>query len=255
MSISNGDNERKLKINWNFSKSKGHNSAENYSTRPKFKLNLRIVVTHLYSELQFKMSISNGDNEQKLKINGIFVSPRGITLPKFTRLWPKFKLNLRIVVTHLYSELQFKMSISNGDNERKLKMNGIFVSPRGITLPKIIRLDRNSNSTCVFSSHIYIPKFQLKMSICKGDNERKLKINGIFVSPRGITLPKIIRPNPNSNSTCVFSWQTYVPNFIWKSPCITKIMSGHWIQKDGRTEWRKGVTLYAPAILWRGHKK
>ena len=20
-------------------------------------------------------------------------------------------------------------------------------------------------------------------------------------------------------------------------------------------EWRKGVTLYAPAILWRGHKK
>ena len=26
-------------------------------------------------------------------------------------------------------------------------------------------------------------------------------------------------------------------------------------RKDGRTEWRKGVTLYAPAILWRGHKK
>ena len=25
--------------------------------------------------------------------------------------------------------------------------------------------------------------------------------------------------------------------------------------KDGTTEWRKGVTLYAPAILWRGHKK
>ena len=31
-------------------------------------------------------------------------------------------------------------------------------------------------------------------------------------------------------------------------------MSGNWIRNDGRTEWRKGVTLYAPAILWRGHK-
>ena len=26
-------------------------------------------------------------------------------------------------------------------------------------------------------------------------------------------------------------------------------------RNDGRTEGRKGVTLYAPAILWRGHKK
>ena len=98
---------------WNFSKSKGHNSPENYSTRPKFELNLHILLTHLYT------------------------------------------------------------------------------------------------------------KFQFKMSICNGDNERKLKINGIFLSPRGITLPKIIRPDPNLNSTCVFWWQTYVPIFIWKSPCMT----------------------------------
>ena len=58
---------------------KGHNSAENYSTGPKFILNLRILLTHLYTEFQFKMSICNGDNEQKLKINGI---PRGISLLK-----------------------------------------------------------------------------------------------------------------------------------------------------------------------------
>ena len=32
---------------WEFSKFKGHNCAENYSTGPKFKLNLRILVTHL----------------------------------------------------------------------------------------------------------------------------------------------------------------------------------------------------------------
>ena len=118
---------------WNFSTSMGHNSAENYWT------------------------------------------------------WPKFKLNLCILLTHLYNEFQFKMSIFNGDNERKLK------------------------------------------------------INGIFLSPRGITLLEIIQPDPNYNSTCVFSWQTYVPNFIWKSPCMTWIMSGNWIQKDGMTE--RGNTI------------
>ena len=35
-----------------FSKSKGHNSAKNYLTGTKFKLDLRILVTHLYSEFQ-----------------------------------------------------------------------------------------------------------------------------------------------------------------------------------------------------------
>ena len=48
-----------------------HNSAKNYSTGPKFELNLHILVTNLYTEFQFKMSICNGDYERKLKINGI----------------------------------------------------------------------------------------------------------------------------------------------------------------------------------------
>ena len=98
------------------------NSAKNYSTGPKFELNLRILLTNLYTEFQFKMSICNGDNERKLKINGIFFSPRGITLPKNNSTGPQFKLNLRILVTNLYTEFQFKMSICNGDNERKLKI-------------------------------------------------------------------------------------------------------------------------------------
>ena len=93
---------------WNFSESEGHNSAENNSTRPKVKLNLRILLSHLYTEFQFKMSICNGDNQ------------------------------------------------------RKLKINGIFLSPRGITLPKIIRPDANSNLTCVFFRHIYLPNFNSK---------------------------------------------------------------------------------------------
>ena len=58
-------------------KSKGHNSAENHSTKTKFELNLCILVTHLYTEFQFKMSICNGDNERKLKMNGIFSKSKG----------------------------------------------------------------------------------------------------------------------------------------------------------------------------------
>ena len=72
-------------------KSKGHNSAENNSTRTEVKLNLRILLTHLYTEFQFKMSICNGNSERKLKINGIFRSPRGITLPKIIRPDPNSK--------------------------------------------------------------------------------------------------------------------------------------------------------------------
>ena len=138
-----------------FFKSKGHNSAENNSTGPKFKLNLLILMTHLYTEFQFKMSICNRDNERKLKINGIFLSPRGITLPKI--FWP----------------------------------------------------DQNSNSTCVFSWHIYIPNFNSKCQFVMEIMSENWKIYGIFLSARGITLQKIIRPNPNSNSTCVFSWHIY----------------------------------------------
>ena len=80
----------------------------------------------------------------------------------------------------------------------------------------------------------------------------KLKMWDSLKIPRGITLPKIIQPNPNSNFTCVFSWQTYVPNFIWKYPRMTEIIGGHWILNDEMTEGRKGVTLFVPAISWRG---
>ena len=80
-------------------------------------------------------------------------------------------------------------------------------------------------------THLYTT-FQFKISICNGDNERKLKINGIFLSPRDITQPKIIWPDPNSNSTCVFLWQTYVLNFNWKSPCMTEITRSGLSERD-----------------------
>ena len=37
----------------------------NYSTGPKFEISLCILLTHLYTEFQFKMSICNGDNETR----------------------------------------------------------------------------------------------------------------------------------------------------------------------------------------------
>ena len=186
MSICNGDNERKLNIIGIF-------LSPRDITPPKIiwldpNSNLRIYVIHLCIKFQFKMSICNGDNEWKLKIIGIFLSPRGITPPKI--IWLDPNSNLRIYVIHLCIKFQFKMSICNGDNERKLNIIGIFLSPRGITPPKIIWLDPNSNLR-IYVIHLCI-KFQFKMSICNGDNEWKLKTIGIFLSPRGITLPKII---------------------------------------------------------------
>ena len=105
---------------------------------------------------------------------------------------------------------------------------GIFLSPRGITVPKIIRGDPNSNSSCVFSWHIYILNFNSKCLFVMEINERKLKINGIFLIPRDITLPKIIRPDQNSNSTCIFSWHIYILNFKSKCEFVMEIMSGNW---------------------------
>ena len=133
-------------------KCKVHDIAENNSNRTISELDLCILVTHYWN-----FSKSKGHNSALNHSTG-----------------PKFKLNLLILVTHLYTEFQFKMSI------------------------------------------------------CNGDNERKLKINGIFLSPRGITLQKIIPPNPNSNSTCVFSWHNNIPNFNSKCQFVMEIMSGNW---------------------------
>ena len=64
------------------------------------------------------------------------------------------------------------------------------------------------------------------MSIYVIDHEQKLKINGIFLSLRGITLPKIITLQPNSNLTCIFSRHIYILNF--NSKCQFEIMSRNW---------------------------
>ena len=55
---------------WKFSKSKGHNSAENYSTAPKFNLKLRILMTNLCTKFHLKISMYDLDNERKLNPEG-----------------------------------------------------------------------------------------------------------------------------------------------------------------------------------------
>ena len=46
-------------------KCKGHNIAKNNLTTTIFQLDLFILVTHLCSEFQLKMSMNNRDNERK----------------------------------------------------------------------------------------------------------------------------------------------------------------------------------------------
>ena len=79
-------------------KSKGHNSAENYSTEPKFKHHLHSLMTRLYTVFQFKMTICDGDNEWKLKIMESVKSKGHNSAENYlTRL--SFELNLCILVT------------------------------------------------------------------------------------------------------------------------------------------------------------
>ena len=73
----------------NFSKSKGNNSAENYSTETKLDLNC-VFSWHIHIP-NFKMFICDADNERKPIHIGIFLSPNGKTPPKINRPDPYSK--------------------------------------------------------------------------------------------------------------------------------------------------------------------
>ena len=124
---------------WNFSKSKGHNSAENYSTGPIIELSLRILVTHLCTIFQIKMLICTGDNERKMKIIGFFSKSKGFNSAENYSIGPisnsTFVFSWNIYVLNFNSKCQF----CNWDNEQKMKIIGIFLNPRGITLPKLFQ--------------------------------------------------------------------------------------------------------------------
>ena len=84
--------------------------------------------------------------------------------------------------------------------------------------------DQNPNQTWPAYSHD-VPVYWIsnQKSMHDWDNERKPWIYRNFLSGRGITLIKIIWPEPNSNLTCVFSWWTYIPNFNSKCQCMNEI--------------------------------
>ena len=132
-----------------------------------------------------------------------------------------------------------------------------YISARCMTLLKIIQIDRTISEldlcilvthywnsfkckghnsaknysyilTCLFSWHIYILNFNSKCQFVMEIMTGNWKLMEFFLSLRGITLPKIIRLDPNSNSTCVFSWHIFIPNFNLKCQFVMEIMSGNW---------------------------
>lgn len=66
--------------NMKFSKSKGQNFVENSLIVPKIWLVLDIKMINLYIRFYYNMWITCEENERKLQIIGIFLSPRRITL-------------------------------------------------------------------------------------------------------------------------------------------------------------------------------
>ena len=154
---------------------------------------------------------------------------RCITLLKIIFNGTISEVDLCIFVMHVLSEFQLKMSMNDRDNQWQPEIYYLnFLSPREITLPKIIWPKQNSNSTSpVYSRDTFIYWISIE-NVNYGNNEQKLKIIGIFLSPRGITLRKIIWLDPNSNPTCTFSWHIYIANFNLKCQFVMEIMSRNW---------------------------
>lgn len=109
----------------------------------------------------------------------------------------------------------------------------------------------------VHSYHTYMFQILLQCVLCCWDKDRKLNFPIFFLSSRGITLSKLIEPEPNSNLTCIFINYIHIYKFELNvsNGCgdNDRKVNDEGIQKDRRTEWRNGITLYAPVIWWRGH--
>jgi hypothetical protein len=96
-----------------------------------------------------------------------------------------------------------------------------FQSPRAITRPKFIGLERNVNLICNSSLYTHIPKIKsISPSIAKKVVTTKYLAK--FQSPRAITLPKIIGPEQNINLICNLSLYTHIPNIKSISQSIAK---------------------------------
>jgi hypothetical protein len=113
----------------------------------------------------------------------------------------------------IHSHTKNQVDISNHSEKKWLttKYLAKFQSPRAITRPKIIRLERNVNLICNSSLYTHIPKIKsISPSIVKKGLTTKYLAQ--FPSPRAITRPTIIGPERNANLICYLSLYTHIPN-------------------------------------------
>jgi hypothetical protein len=122
-----------------FSKSKGHNSVKNGLIVPKTEFDLDILMINLYTKYNFNMCSQCEENERKLQIIGNFKS-KGHTSVKYGSIVSKIELDLDILMIILYTKYHFNMCSQCEENEQKLQIIGIFLSPRVIPLSNMARL-------------------------------------------------------------------------------------------------------------------
>ena len=111
-------------------------------------------------------------------------------------------------MTH-YTDFRFKMSIFDWDSERNWSQRAYF-SRKLFDWNHIWPWPAYTRDTSIY-------RISIQNVLYDGDYERKPIIIGFYLSQRRTTLLKIIRPEPNSNSTWLFSWHIYIPNVISKS--------------------------------------
>ena len=218
--------------------------AENNLTRTRYELDLCILKTHI-----FRIWIENvhawRDNEWQPNIKS-----KGNSSAENYSTGTKFEIDLRILTTHLYTELQFKISNCDGDNERKLELLVISLV-QGAKLCRKLS-DRNKIRTWLAYYH-YTSDYEISIQTVHWWAETNTFWN--FSKFKG----HISAENYSTRHNVKHNLRILVTNlctkFHLKISIYHKEMSRNWIRKDGMIEGRKGVTLYAPAISWRGHKK
>lgn len=93
---------------------------------------------------------------------------------------------------------------------------------------------------------------QFQLYICISLQKLELNISYLFLSSRGITLSKIIRPGPNSNFTCIILWRIHILN-SYVCANVGQIIN----RKSILTEWlidRMTERGNFFDILWQGDK-
>jgi hypothetical protein len=97
---------------------------------PKTKLDLYILMINLYTKYHFIMCNQCKENERKLQIIGIFLSPiKSYNSVKNESIVPKTEPDLDIFMINLYTKYHFNTCNQCKENERKLQIIGIFLSP------------------------------------------------------------------------------------------------------------------------------